>query len=557
MSGSVAAKRAGLLGNRMDFWTIASAITIIFFALLLIYPIVKLIVGSIAGNDVDIVDVYSQILTKRYYYQSILNSFILSIAATAISVALGVPLAYLVSRYNIRGKLVVRAAIILTFVCPSFVGAYAWITLFGTNGIVTNTLGGIGIAVPSIYGWTGTILVLSLHGMSFVFLMVSSGLKTVDQSVEDAALNLGRSPIGVITSVIVPLIAPALSTGTLLAFISAFTDLGTPAVIGQNLSVLPRRVYSEFINEHGGDYAMASALSVILLLVTTGALLLHRWYVRRHSFGLETVKPLGSRNLTGWMKVAAPVYVYGVVAAATIPLVTVVISSFLVNERGRVGSVFSLQGYLHTPRLTSSLINTVMISTVATVICVMLGTLVGYVVSRRQTRMSSVIDVLSMMPFAVSGIVLGIAFSMAFGSSPFFLAGTAAILILVYVVRRLPFSVRSSASMLSQVGTHTEEASVNLGVPPGRTLLKITVPIIAPGILSGALLTWATVIKEFNATVILYGASTSTMSVEVFQQVLGGNFGAAAVVATVLILASLLPIIILLLFMGKDEDVLV
>lgn len=107
------------------------------------------------------------------------------------------------------------------------------------------------------------------------------------------------------------------------------------------------------------------------------------------------------------------------------------------------------------------------------------------------------------------------------------------------------------------MGTQTEEASVNLGVPPGRTFLRITVPMITPAILSGALLTWATIVREFNATIILYGTSTGTMSVEVFRHVTQGNFAAASVVGAVLIMVSLIPIIILFKLMGKDEDFLV
>ena len=161
-----------------------------------------------------------------------------------------------------------------------------------------------------------------------------------------------------------------------------------------------------------------------------------------------------------------------------------------------------------------------------------------------------------MVPYAVAGVVMGIAISIAFGGFPFFLGGTAAILIIVYFIRRLPYSIRSVSGMLSQIGTQTEEASINLD--PARTylFLRVTLPMVNSALLAGALLTFATVAREFNSTVILYSGATRTLPVEVFAQVLQGNFASASVVGTVLIVVSLVPIVVLFKFMGKDEDFL-
>ena len=150
-----------------------------------------------------------------------------------------------------------------------------------------------------------------------------------------------------------------------------------------------------------------------------------------------------------------------------------------------------------------------------------------------------------------------IAVAIAFGGPPFFLGGTAAILVIVYFIRRLPYSIRSVAGMLGQIGTQAEEASINLGVPPARTFLRITVPMLTPALVSGALLTFATIAREFNSTVILYSGATCTLPVEVFAQVLQGDFATASVIGTVLIAVSLVPIVVLFRFLQKDESVLV
>ena len=129
-----------------------------------------------------------------------------------LATLLGAPLAYFVTRFDIPGKLVVRALIVLTFVSPPFIGAYAWILLLGRNGVITGWLAGIGVKLPSIYGVGGIVLVFTLQALPFVFLLVSAGLRTVDQSIEDAAINLGRRPSAVALRVIAPLIVPSLAT---------------------------------------------------------------------------------------------------------------------------------------------------------------------------------------------------------------------------------------------------------------------------------------------------------------------------------------------------------
>lgn len=554
-----------LLPTRWNFWSVVTVIALGIFLLLLVFPLAQLVYSSFrpstqgfaAGTDAGFFDTYVEFFSFRYYYETLYNSFLVSILATFFAMLIGVPTAYVVSRYNIPGKLFVRAAIVLTFVSPPFIGAYAWVLLLGRNGLITGWLNAIGISTPSIYGWRGIVLVFTLQAFPFVFLMVSAGLRSIDQSLEDASINLGRRHLAMFRTVIAPLIIPSATTGGLLVFVTTFADFGTPMIIGENFRVLATLIYTEFINEFGGNPRVASTLSMLLLAVTISALLLQRRFARKASHGQEAVRPLGIRAVTGWRRVGATAFVYAVVLVAFLPSLTIIVSSFLESRGPMLIAEFSLEGYRSAARLPLALRNTLIFVSIATVLCVVAGALIGYVVTRRRGRMAGLLDTMSMVPYAVAGVVLGIALSITFGGAPFFLAGTSVILIMAFFIRRLPYSIRSVAGMLSQVGTQTEEASVNLGVPPGRTFWRITVPQVAPAVISGALLTWATTAREFNATVMLYTGSTRTMPVEVFAQVLQGNFGAASVVGTVLLTVTIVPILILFKVFGKDEEVLV
>lgn len=548
-----------------NFWDYAVVASFVLFVVLLVLPLVRLLWSSFVPStsvwatttEFSVIQTYKEFFQFRYYYSTLINSVIVSGLATIFAVLIGFPLAYFVSRLNLPGKLLVRAAVVLTFVSPPFIGAYAWILLLGRNGFLTQLLSNIGISMPSIYGWQGIVLVFTLQAFPFVFLLVSSGLRSIDQSLEDAAINLGQTRFGALRTVILPLMIPSISTGALLVFVTSFADFGTPQIIGEGFRVLAGLIYSEFVNEFGGNPKMASTLSVLLLVVTVGALLLQRAFARKYAYSLEAVRPLRTYELPRWQKVLAGVFVYGTVLAAFLPTLTVIVSSFLESQGPILLPAFSLEGYRGAARLTLALKNTAVLVTTATILCVVVGSLIGYVVSRRRGRLVGAIDTMSMIPFAVAGVVLGVSLSITFGGPPLYLAGTGAILVLAYFVRRLPYTVRSVSGMLQQVGVQQEEASINLGVPPAMTFLRITVPQVTPAIMSGALLTWATTAREFNATVMLYVGNTRTLPVEVFTQVLQGNFGAASVVGTVLIALTIIPIILLFKVFGQDEDFLV
>ncbi|KAA9134401.1 ABC transporter permease [Microbacterium caowuchunii] len=551
--GFFAAYRQGF-----NFWSLMPLLAIAMFAIFLIYPLVRMFTESLVGTDSDVFGVYVELFTKAYYFESLLTSFGISIVVTLAAGVIGVLLAYLVYRFNVSGKIVVRAAVVLTLVSPPFIGAYSWILLFGANGILRKSLASIGVDLPSIVGVPGMLIVLTLQGLPFVFLMTSAALSSVDQSVEDASINLGRSRTGTFFRAILPLLRGGISTGMLLVFVTAFSDFGTPSIIGKNVRVFPTLVYNSYINEaQGADFSRAASLSVILLVICLGALLIQRSYAKRNAFGVTAVTPLAPKALSGWKRVLVNAIVYAIIVIAVLPLLTVIVTSFLKTEFQRFTWNFTLDGYTTDASLLPSLGNTLLFTTIATILCTIAGCLVGYVIARRKTRLGGAIDLLSMVPYAVAGVVFGIAFSMGFGNSPFFLAGTGLILVLAYFMRRLPYSIRSVSSLLSQLGTSAEEASVNLGVAPSRTFWRITLPMVLPAVASGALLTWATVIREFNATAILYGSQTATMTVQVFSNVSYGRYENASAMGTILIVVSLIPVVLLMTAFGKDEKILV
>ena len=190
----------------------------------------------------------------------------------------------------------------------------------------------------------------------------------------------------------------------------------------------------------------------------------------------------------------------------------------------------------------------------ALVLATLAGVLVGYVVTRRQSADSKLLDFLVMIPFVVPGTVLGIGYASVFNGPPLLLTGSAAIMVIVYFVRRLPYVVRSSASMVHQIDVSLEEASASLGEKPMAGFRRIMVPLMRPGILAGVVIAWLEIFNELSATMVLYTGATRTLPIAAYQQAFGGDFGVAAVYSSLLILITALTLGLALKLGKMDEQ---
>ena len=212
---------------------------------------------------------FTKFFSKSYYFDTLINSFKVSITATVLSIAIGTPLAYLFTIFKIKGKPVLNILIVVASMSAPFIGAYSWILLLGRSGIITTFFKNLGIAIPDIYGFGGIVLVMTLQLFPLVFLYAKGALKNIDNSLIEAAENLGCSGIACFFKVVVPLIMPTLLAAALLVFMRSFADFGTPMLIGEGYRTFPVVLYTEFINEVGGSDGFAAAIAVIAIVITT------------------------------------------------------------------------------------------------------------------------------------------------------------------------------------------------------------------------------------------------------------------------------------------------
>ncbi|MFD1451403.1 MULTISPECIES: ABC transporter permease [Oceanobacillus] len=539
---------------RLDFWHFVIIAAFILIGFFLIYPLFNIFINSFWQDGKASLENYQEFFSRKYYYSALINSFIVSTSATFFACVLGIPVAYAMSRFNIPFKGVFHILIILTLLSPPFIGAYSWILMLGNNGFITNFLANIGIEIPSIYGLHGMIWVFTLQFYPHIYLYVSGALKTIDVSLEEASSSLGVSGFARIRKVTLPLIFPTVSTGALMVFMASFADFGTPMLIGQGEKVLPILAYDQFISEMGSNPAMASTLSMILLSVTTAVLLFQRHIMNRKTYTMSSLRPPKVIKLSPVKRILATLMVMGIVTLSIIPQATVITTSFLKTNGPVFVGGFSLDSYREVLyKVPKAIQNTFTYASVAIVIMVIAGLLLSYVVVRRKSKITSFLDALIMIPYVIPGTVLGISLIIAFNKPPIELTGTWVILVIAYVVRKLPYTMRSSTAILHQIDKSVEEASISLGVPPMKTFFKTTAVLMIPGVLSGAILSWVTTINELSSTIVLYYGATATITVSIYSEVFTSNFGTAAALASMLSLATIISLIIIMIISGKKE----
>ncbi|MCD8084137.1 MAG: iron ABC transporter permease [Clostridiales bacterium] len=546
-------------GVKLDFWNMMTLFLLFLVAVFLIYPLFSMVLKGFQSPETGnwSLENFQKFFSKRYYYRALINSFKVTFSVTILAVLTGVPMAYFMSNYRIMGSGVLEILIIISMLSPAFIGAYSWILLCGRSGVVTQFFNKtLGISLPSIYGFGGILLVFTLKLYPFIYLYVSGALKKLDVSLLEAAENLGCRGPKKIFGVVLPLITPTILAGAMLVFMNALADFGTPQLLGEGFVTMPVLVYSEFVSESGSEAHFAAAMANIMILITAVFFFLQKWYVNRHSYAMSSLRPIEKKRAGGIRGLLMHLYIYGMVLLSVVPQATVIYTSFLNANTSIFLEGYSLNSYRRIfSSLGSAIRNTYLFGIAAILLIVVLGVLIAYLSVRRQNLATGILDTVTMFPYIIPGSVLGITLLLAFNHRPLILSGTALIIIISLVIRRMPYTLRSSSAILHQISPSIEEAAISLGSGTVRTFFEVTAPMMLPGVLSGAILSWITVINELSSSVILYTGGTKTMSVTIYQEVVRGNYGTAAALASILIATTVVSLIIFFK-VSKNKEVM-
>ena len=547
--------------RRFDFWVIASLVILGLYLLFMVYPLFKIVRQSVLDEKTGefTMRYFIKFFSQPYYFRTLINSFKVAIAACVLSLILGVPLAYLYNMYEIKGRKTLQMLIILSSMSAPFIGAYAWVKLLGRAGVITKFIKAItGITIPSIYGFNGILLVLSLKLFPLVFLYVSGAMKNVDNSLLEASANMGISGAKRFFKVVLPLCMPSILAATLMVFMRAIADFGTPLMIGEGYTTFPVIIYNEYVGEVGTNHNFASAIAVLAILITLGFFLIQRYLTNRNSFSMSAMHHIERTKAKPVMNILIHLYAYGLVAIALLPQVYLIYLSFRKTNPG--GEVFqpgfSLDSYRYVfDRMGNTIWNTIRICGSALILIIALAVLISYLTVRRRNVLNACIDTLSMVPYIIPGAVVGISLILAFNNPVLPLVGTATIMIVSMCIRRIPYTIRSSVAILAQIPLSIDEAAESLGAGKVKTLLKVTLPMMFSGVFAGAVMSWVTLITELSSSLLLYSFRTQTLNVAVYKAVGNGTDGRACALATIV---TVFTVISLLIFnkISKDGEIM-
>lgn len=534
----------------MDPWFWVKLMVFVIFALFLVWPFSSIIINAFKSSKVDGFTManFQKFFQKKYYYGALKNSVGVSVVPSLFAVLLGVPMAYLMTRYNVWGKKVWHVLAILSLMSPPFLGAYAWIMLFGRAGSVTTFMKGLGITIPTIYGFGGISTVLTLKLYPYIYMYTSGAMESIDSSLEECAENLGSGKFRRFLTVTMPVVTPSITAGALVVFMSALADFGTPMLLGgQDFRTLPVLIYNEYLSEIGGNGNLASAISIIIVIITLVMLLVQKVYVSRRNYIMSALRPPKEIEVHGFKRFLVTLPVFLISFVSFLPQIVVCASSFQHTNYSSFTGGFTLENYQNLgSRLWSTMRNTFTYSLTAMVFIVVIGILMSYVIVRKKGKTGGLLDMLLMAPYVIPGSVLGLCYIVTFNVKPLVLTGTAAIIIISYVIRKLPYTVRSASAFLMQMDPSVEEASINLGVTPMRTFWKVTARLMLPGVFSGAILSWVTCINELSCSIMLSSGKNNTLTIEAYTNIVRNSVGSGAALSAILTITSAVILIICL-----------
>lgn len=542
--------------KRIDFWTVTAWILLALFLFFLVYPMGKLLLEAVYTDGHFSLDAFAKFFSKPNYYNTIGNSTKIAVCVMACSLLLGIPFAYFYTFYQLKGRKLLFILCLLCTMSAPFIGAYAWILLMGNSGLITQMLKSIGIKGVTIYGFGGIVFVQTLKLFPLVVIYMNGAFRDIDNSLLEAAESMGCKGVERFKRVLMALTMPTILAAALLVFMRSFADFGTPVLIGRGYTTFPVLIYNSYLGENGTDYHFAAAVSVIAVLVTAVIFLIQRFASNRFKFTISALHPIAPKECKGISGVLMHIYCYVLVGVALLPQVYIVNMSFRNYRNAVLQPGYSLVNYQKAleKMLARSIGNTMIVSIAALAVILVIAVLIAYLVVRRSSVLTNTIDTISMMPYIMPGSVVGIALVVAFSRKPLVLTGGLTIMIIALAIRRMPFTSRSATAAMMKIPISIEEAALSLGASNLETFGKITVPMMSSGIISGAVLSFVSIITEMSSGVILYNNNTITLTIGTYSCISSGVYGVAAVFATVTMLVTVICLALYLKF-TKLEDV--
>jgi len=507
---------------------VLSALAIVF----IIFPLAEAFRLSFTVDDKPSLAIWIDALSGSHL-QSLWGSIRLGIWTATTSTLVGFLFAFVIHRTSTRGKKFLSAIAQMPVISPPFSLTLSIILLAGNNGLITKQL--LGLQNFSIYGLGGLILVQTIGMFPIAYLTLAGVLQGLDATLEEAALDLNAGRWQVFRTVTLPLAVPGILSAWLLVFTNSLADFANPLLLAGNYRVLSVEAYIQVTGRN--DLGGGAALSLLLLLPTLTAFFIQRNWVSKRSFITVTGKP----NLklveiaSPGVRVAMTAGVWAIVAFVIALYGTIVAGCFVKNWGIDYSFTLSNIGEALS-RGKEAIRSTLSLAAMATPVAGLIAMASAMIFVRKSFVGKRVLEAVMMMPFAVPGTLLGIAYILAFNKAPFLLVGTGAIIVINYIVRELPVGIEGGVASLRQIDPSIEEAARDLGADESMVFRSIVLPLVRPAFISSMSYTFVRSMTAVSAVIFLISARWYHMTVLIYNFSENLRFGLASVLATTLIL---------------------
>jgi iron(III) transport system permease protein len=542
------------LRRRSIDWTAPLPIAmLLLLALLVLMPMFWLLVTSL-GDDAKQFTLghYRQLFTDPSFLKPLWTTMWTSAAVGGLCLATAAPMAWLVARTDLPAKRFLRTLILASFVTPPFLGAFAWVLLGGPNaGLVNQWYYAVFGLKPfeassliNIFSAWGMVFVIALYTFPYVFTFVANSLDVIPSDLEEASSILGAPPWRTALHVTLPLVAPALIAGFLIAFLQAMNLFGAPAILAlpAGIDTMTTKIWSLF--QFPPQLGLAAAASLPLLVVTVVLLRAQATIMGRRGYAVIGGKSTGTRliRLGAWKIPAFALFVFVLGCSVVLPYGVLLRTAFVKNWSAPMAGNFTFENwrfvFFEFSQTRLALVNTFLLGTTAATAGTILATIVGYLSLRKLVWGHRYLALLATAPVAIPGIVLAVGLFLSYTRPPLVLYGTLAIIFLAYLTKELPVGYQQVAASLKSVHPELEDASRILGATRLRALADVTAPLIRNGVIATWIFIFIGSIRELSATILLFTARTKTVSVTMFDLRESNDWGPIAVLSITMLVIT-------------------
>ncbi|MEI9477960.1 MAG: iron ABC transporter permease [Deltaproteobacteria bacterium] len=512
----------------------------VFLFLFIVLPLFKIFQLSFEVNGQFSLGVFVEVLSKRYNVQPLIHSLNLGVAVSILSTVIGFIFAYAVTRVDIPWKRFFNITATFPIIAPPFMMSLSAILLFGKQGFVSKMILQ-NLIEFKIYGFYGLLVVETLTYFSTAYLTLYGVLQAIDPALEDAALDLGASKGKVFRSITLPLATPGIASAILLVFSQSLADFGNPMILAGNYTILATQAYLTIVGMY--DMKGGAALAILLLIPSLIAFCLQKYWVSRKSYVTVTGKPSTTR-----IKMDHPVTKFSIFG------VCLLLAGIIFLFYGMIffGSLVKLWGANHSLTINNYkhvftvgwefIKDTLILSSIATPIAGILAMIIAFLVVRKDFPGKRLMEMVSLLTFAVPGTVVGIGYILAFNQPPLVLTGTAAIIVLLFIFRDIAVGVQTGIAELQQIDPSIEEASTDLGADSSHTFRKITLPLITPAFYSGLAFTFVKCMTAISAVIFVVSGKWNLITIAILGSVENSDLSQAAAFSVVIIVFILLAL---------------